>query len=179
MEIEKKYLVSRLPDDLNSYEHEEIEQAYLCDRPTLRIRRKGDRYIFTYKGRVMPVDADPGLTDSGPGDHGHESGSDQPDDRLCIADEVERPLTREAYEHLREKADGIIITKTRYRIPYNGYTIELDLFHGEHEGFVLAEVEFPTAGEALSFNPPDWFGEDVSGDVRYTNNYMSKKLLFS
>ena len=175
MEIEKKYLVNKLPDNIDSFPHEEIEQAYLCDRPTLRIRRRGDRYIFTYKGRVAPDSADTGLMDGGSGDHTYRSDCEKTNDRLCVADEVERPLTREAYEHLREKADGIVLTKTRYRIPYNGYTIELDLFHGEYEGFILAEVEFPTVEEGQSFTPPDWFGEDVSGDVRYTNNYMSKK----
>ena len=150
MEIEKKYLVKQLPENLALYEKDEIEQGYLCIKPTLRIRKKNDRYIFTYKGR--PEDA--------------------PEDVL-VADEVERPLTAEAYEKLREKTEGILIEKTRYRIPYRKYVIELDIFHGTYEGRMLAEVEFPDVEEAKAFEPPDWFGEDVSGDPQYTNAYMA------
>ena len=150
MEIEKKYLVKELPEDLQDYPHEEIEQGYLCTEPTLRIRRKGERYIFTYKGRPDENDTD-----------------------ICIADEVERPLTRQAYEKLREKTEGYLIEKTRYRIPYDKYVIELDVFNGTYEGRLLAEVEFPSVAEARAFQPPAWFGEDVSGDVRYTNSYMA------
>ena len=150
MEIEKKYLIKELPDGLDQFPCEEIEQGYLCDNPTLRIRRKGNRFVFTYKGRV------------------------ESEERLCVADEVERPLTREAYEHLRLKVDGILIEKTRYRIPFGDYEIELDVFHGIHNGLLLAEVEFPTVEEAKEFIPPEWFGEDVSGDVKYTNSYLSE-----
>ena len=53
MEIERKYLVAKLPDNLEQYEHLEIEQAYLCTSPTLRIRRMGDSYILTVKERIM------------------------------------------------------------------------------------------------------------------------------
>lgn len=152
MEIEKKYLVNQPPEDLSSYPSFELEQCYLCKSPTLRIRRKGDDYILTYKNRVKPA-------------NGNE--------KLCVSEETELPLTEESYEHLREKADGKIITKTRYYIPYMGYQIELDIFHGDYEGFYLAEVEFPTEEESVDFLPPEWFGEDVSGDFRYTNSYLS------
>ena len=53
MEIERKYLVRKLPEDIDQYEHYEIEQAYLCTSPTLRIRRMGDSYILTVKERVV------------------------------------------------------------------------------------------------------------------------------
>ena len=52
MEIERKYLVASLPDDLNRYPHVEIEQAYLCTSPTLRIRRMGDVHILTVKEKI-------------------------------------------------------------------------------------------------------------------------------
>lgn len=152
MEIEKKYLVNQLPEDLSSYPSFELEQCYLCKSPTLRVRKKGDAYILTYKNRVKPA-------------NGNE--------KLCVSEETELPLTKESYEHLREKADGKIITKTRYYIPYMGYRIELDIFHGDYEGFNLAEVEFQTEAESVDFLPPEWFGEDVSGDLRYTNSYLS------
>ena len=85
MEIEKKYLVSSLPDALQQYEAWEIEQCYLCIRPVLRIRKRNEDYILTYKNRTeKPANAN----------------------KLCVADELEVPLTKEAYEHLKKKADG-------------------------------------------------------------------------
>lgn len=150
MEIEKKYLVRDIPMDIDDYPHESIEQAYLCTDPTLRIRKKGRKFYFTYKARV-------------------KNASDQ----LNVADEIETEISFDAYEHLFKKADGVPVRKTRYRIPYEGYTIELDVFHGEREGFYLAEVEFPSVEEGERFVPPVWFGDDVSADIRYTNSYMA------
>ncbi len=150
MEIEKKYLVKYLPSDLDKYEGIEIEQAYLCQDPTLRIRRKGTKYIFTYKKRVPNTD-----------------------EKINVAEEIESELDFDSYMHLFKKADGIPIHKTRYVIPYDGYNIELDVFHGAREGFCLAEVEFMSVEDSLDFSPPEWFGEDVSGDIRYTNSYMA------
>lgn len=154
MEIEKKYLVKTLPENLSQYEKWEIEQCYLCAEPTIRIRKRNDDYILTYKSREIP-------------EQNHKK-------RLNVSKETEMPLNRDAYFHLREKADGRAITKTRYRIPYEKYTIELDIFHGALDGFCLAEVEFDTADESDFFSPPSWFGEDVSGDIRYTNRYLSE-----
>lgn len=147
MEIEKKFLVRQLPDDLEQYEHSQIEQGYLNEKPAIRIRKKGEEYWFTYKARVDAAGKDP----------------------VCVNREVELPLTKEAYEHLRTKIDGFLIEKTRYRIGCGQYVIELDVFHGTYEGMILAEVEFPTEQEAQAFVPPDWFGENVSGDYRYSN----------
>ncbi|MEE3467801.1 MAG: CYTH domain-containing protein [Eubacterium sp.] len=151
MEIEQKYLIHYLPDGLDRYEHEEIEQAYLCQKPAIRVRRKGGRYIFTYKNR-----------EQGTGD-----GS------VCVAEEIETEIDFDAYMHLFEKADGEPIRKTRYKIPYEKFTIELDIFHGKREGLILAEVEFESVEESKSFVKPDWFGENVSGDIRYSNSYMA------
>lgn len=155
MEIEKKYLVGQLPENLADYEKWEIEQCYLCPDPTIRIRKKNDSYILTYKNRQ-------GLEE------------EMEKERLNIAQEIEMPLTKAAYYHLKEKADGNCLQKTRYRIPYGSYCIELDIFHGEYDGFCLAEVEFPTVEAGRSFCPPAWFLEDVSNDIRYTNSYMAK-----
>ena len=86
---------------------------------------------------------------------------------------MEASLTKEAYEHLKEKADGICIIKTRYRIPFKKHMIELDFFHGDYNGFCLAEVEFSSIEDGRNFTPPNWFGKDVSGDIRYSNSYMA------
>lgn len=151
MEIEKKFLITQLPEDLTRYDVWEIEQCYLCTSPTIRIRRKNDSYILTYKNHV-PTEAS-----------------------LCVADEKELPLTAEAFEHLKEKCDGRPIIKTRYRIPYQQWIIELDVFHEDYEGFYLAEVEFSSLEESKTFQPPVWFGREVSGDYHYSNSYLSQK----
>ena len=88
--------------------------------------------------------------------------------------EVELPLTKEAYEHLREKVDGRVITKDRYLIPYEMWTIELDCFHGELEGMVLAEVEFSSVEEANHFQGPVWFKKEVTFEKEYHNSYLSQ-----
>lgn len=93
-----------------------------------------------------------------------------------MREEYNLPLNKTAYEHLLEKADGIVISKTRYILPEkDGLKIELDVFHGEHDGLILAEVEFPNEKMANSYCPPDWFGEDVTFSTKYHNSNLSKK----
>ena len=145
MEIEKKYLVSHIPDNLDEFHCRHIEQGYLSTNPVVRVRRDNDEYYLTYKGKGM-----------------------------MVREEYNLPLTKESYEHLLSKADGIIITKTRYEIPDgNNLIIELDVFEGEYKGLVLAEVEFATEEDAVSYTPPEWFGEDVSERAEFCNSYLS------
>ena len=91
-----------------------------------------------------------------------------------IREEYNLPLTADAYAHLREKADGKLITKRRYLIPLDPYTIELDVFSSPIPDLWLAEVEFPSEEAALAFDAPDWFGEDVTRDSKYHNSNLSK-----
>lgn len=170
MEIERKFLVKRMPE-LDNYTYRELEQGYLSTSPTVRVRREDDEYYLTYKSRST-------------------------DDISRV--EYNLPLTREAYEHLIKKADGNIITKRRYLIPLNedtggraltgdpdphakgsGLVVELDVFEPPFAPLVLAEVEFSSIEEADSFVKPDWLGEDVSSDRRYYNSYMSQQDLSS
>ncbi len=149
MEIERKYLIHSLPERLEQYESKQIEQGYLCTNPVVRIRRSNENYILTYKG-----------------------------EGLMVREEYNLPLTKEGYEHMCGKADGILIKKTRYLIPLTDrLTIELDVFSGELEGLLLAEVEFETEEEANSFIPPAWFGEDVTFSDKYHNSTLSKSGL--
>ena len=97
MEIEKKFKIKKLPDNLEQYEQKHIEQGYLCTNPVVRIRKSNDRYILTYKSLV--------------------SGSEDKNTDVRINNEVEVFLTKEGYEHLREKVDDNLIKKTRYIIP--------------------------------------------------------------
>ncbi len=148
MEIERKFLIDkdRLPSNLESYPHTVLEQAYLITEPVLRIRKKNDRYILTYKGQG-----------------------------LMVREEVEFPLPQNAYETLLSKADGNIISKTRYKIPEDNHlTIELDIFSGIFEGLYLAEVEFPDEVSALAYETPDWFGPEVTNETTFHNSTLSK-----
>ena len=147
MKIERKYLIDSLPEHLDDFPHKELEQAYLCTNPVVRVRREGEEYVLTYK-----------------------SGG------LMVREEYNLPLNQEAYEHLLKKAAGIVISKTRYILPEkDGLMIELDVFHGKHDGLILAEVEFPTKEAANAYCPPEWFGEDVTFSTKYHNSNLSKK----
>lgn len=149
MEIERKFLVGRLPEHLSNYTCHAIEQAYLCTDPVVRIRRQDEDYYLTYKGRGM-----------------------------MVREEYNLPLTREAYEHLKQKADGNLIAKKRYVIPIDGgLSIELDIFEPPFAPMVLAEVEFPDEETANAFLPPAWFQEEVTYDGRYHNSYLSTVAL--
>ena len=90
MEIERKFLIKKeqLPKDLANCSFHKIEQGYLCTDPVVRIRRQDDEYYLTYKSKG-----------------------------LLSREEYNLPLTQESYEHLKPKADGIVISKTRYLIP--------------------------------------------------------------
>lgn len=150
MEIERKYLIDRdkIPFHPANYPCRRIEQGYLCTKPVVRIRQDQEDYILTYKSKG-----------------------------LMAREEYNLPLTKNAYLHLREKADGRLITKDRYVIPLSPDSpllIELDFFHGDLEGLILAEVEFPNLLSAESFKAPDWFGEDVTHSSRFHNSNLSK-----
>ena len=134
MEIERKYLIETLPDNLNIVESRLLEQGYLCTEPVVRIRRDNDDFVLTYKSKG-----------------------------LMIREEHNLPLTEAAYKHLKEKVDGRLISKTRHVIPLdNDLFVELDIFHGDLEPLMLAEVEFPDEESAHTFVAPEWFGEDVT-----------------
>ena len=143
-EIERKYLVKQVPENLASYPFHEIEQGYLCTEPVVRIRRQDEDYYLTYKSKG-----------------------------LMIREEYNLPLTKDAYFHRREKIDGRLISKRRYLIPLDPYTIELDVFRSPKDDLILAEVEFPSEEEALHFTPPAWFGEDVTNSSLYHNSHLS------
>ena len=145
MEIERKFLVKGLLNDLEKYPKKHIEQAYICTDPAIRVRDTDGRYTLTVKGKGF-----------------------------LSREELNLPLGEEAYRSLREKAEGRTIKKTRHMIPYGGYTVELDIFEGDLAPLTVAEVEFPTEDEANAFTPPAWFGEEVTYDPRYTNAYLSK-----
>ena len=163
MEIERKFTIKQLPENLELYPSHRIEQAYLNTDPVVRVRRQDDEYYMTYKGSGM-----------------------------MAREEYNLPLNEEAYLHLLSKADGNIISKTRYLIPLEHprfaasgrkppkdytLTIELDVFDAPFAPLILAEVEFGSKTAAETFLPPDWFLEDVTYNAAYHNSYLSMRKL--
>ena len=153
MEIERKYKVKYLPENLDKYEKKKIIQGYLSVDPVVRIRKSNEKYILTYKSK---------------------EGIDVTDSQSCICNEIEMPLNEKSFYHLLEKCDGSIIEKTRYKIPLeNELVAELDIFESIYEGLIFVEVEFSSVDEIDKFIAPDWFGENVSGDKRFGNNFLA------
>ena len=150
LEIEKKYLIKNLPENLSEYECHILTQGYLNTTPVVRVRRENDEYYLTYKGKGM-----------------------------LSREEYNLPLTKEAFDHLLKKSDGNIITKSRYKIPYSSgektYTIELDIFDAPFSPLILAEVEFDSEEDANAFVSPEWFDKDVTFDPNYHNSNLSQK----
>ena len=83
--------------------------------------------------------------------------------------ELEWPIERPEFEAAWPYTDGRRIEKTRHRIPFGDHVIELDVFGGELDGLVIAEVEFASAEAMAAFHPPEWFGRELTDDGRYTN----------
>ena len=144
MEIERKYLLKRPPHSLSDYTCSKIQQAYLCTEPVIRIRKKDDNYILTYKSAG-----------------------------LMEREELEVPLTEASYHHLLKKCDGNIISKIRYYLPLDsGLTAEIDVFQHGFDGLIIAEVEFPDRDTADHFMAPMWLSNDVTQDARFQNSNL-------
>ncbi len=151
-EIERKWRVKTLPEDLERYETIEMEQAYLNISPTVRIRKENSDFCLTYKGKGEGIS--------------HT--------------EYNLPLDREAFYHMLPKCDGRIIKKTRYVIPLEGgLKAELDIFDEPFKPLMIVEVEFKSVEQAGAFIAPEWFGEDVSLDQRFKNAALAISEDFS
>ena len=146
-EIERKFLVRKLPDDLAAYPSTEISQGYLVstdDGLQVRLRKKRELCSLTYKRGLGQV-----------------------------REEREVALTAEQFATLWPATEGKRLVKTRYDIPLGDRVVEIDIYGGKHDGLVVAEVEFGDEASALDFQPPDWLGDDVTGDPRYSNQLLA------
>ena len=151
VEIERKFLIKSLPENLKQYPCHTMIQGYLNTSPVVRVRKEDNNYYLTYKG----------------------SG-------LLSREEYNLPLNEEAFQHLIQKADGNIISKKRYIIPYapanTPFTIELDVFDAPFAPLILAEVEFENEEVAASFTIPEWFDKEVTYNAEYHNSNLSQKI---
>lgn len=159
MEIERKFLVNKMPEALENYEKIEIEQGYISTKPTIRIRKANEKYILTVKSKV---------------------GSCKKKGYPIVNQESEIEITEKEYVHLKEKFISSFLKKTRYLIQLEaGLKAELDVFKDRLSGLIFAEVEFTSVEEANAFNKPDWLGKDVSNDKRYRNSEIIKLEKYS
>lgn len=147
VEIERKFLVNGDSwRNLVAGEGQPIYQGYICRNPqrTVRIRTYGKEGFLTIKtGRI--------------GISRHEFEYSIP------------------FEHAQQLLNCVcihpLIEKKRFRIPWRDFTIEVDEFNGENLGLIVAEVELPDVSTVLEI--PDWFGKEVSHDVRYRNSRLT------
>ena len=146
-EIERKFLVAGEFRHLATAEYK-ICQGYLASDPqrTVRVRIKGDKGYLTIKG----ASTDDGLS------------------RF----EWEKEIAVNEAEMLMKLCLPGAIEKTRYIVPFGGLTFEVDVFGGENKGLTMAEVEIDCPDRPVQL--PDWIGQEVTGDKRYYNSYLSQ-----
>lgn len=149
IEIERKFLVKNNSFKENAFTQNQIVQGYLSSVPerTVRVRIKGEKGFLTIKGASNKA----GLS------------------RF----EWEKEIPLDEAKNLLQLCEEGVINKTRFEIKSGNHTFEVDEFYDDNKDLVIAEIELNS--EADTFEKPDWLGEEVTGDVRYYNAYLSKK----
>jgi len=85
--------------------------------------------------------------------------------------EWEKEIPLEEAKALLKLCEKGVIEKTRYEVKSGNHIIEIDEFHGNNEGLIMAEIELKDENESIK--KPDWLGQEVTGDKRYYNSYLS------
>ena len=142
-EIERKFLVKQLPENLKQSRSFVIEQGYLATESAgrqVRLRKAGNSTSLTFK--------------VGRGSH---------------REEREIKLSQKQFAALWPGTTGRRLRKVRYEVPWEDLLIEVDIYRGRHAGLVVAEVEFPNSARCRRFKAPGWFGREVTREKRYSN----------
>jgi len=146
-EIERKFRLDLAPAWLSADDGEEIEQGYLAfdARSEVRLRRRGDELTLTVKRG-----------------------------RWESRDEFEVHLDRRLFDRLWAATAGRRLTKRRALVALgDDLQAEVDVYAGRLEGLVVVEVEFGAESASREFEPPPWFGEEVTGDQRFANRSLA------
>jgi CYTH domain-containing protein len=148
-EIERKFLVHSLDFIAEASHSQKIAQGYLNSAPerTVRIRIKDQKGFITIKGKS--------------------------DATGTTRFEWEKEIELYEAAALLNLCEIGVIDKTRYLIKKGNHTFEVDIFEGENEGLIVAEIELSDANE--NFEKPNWLAKEVTGDEKYYNAYLSKK----
>ncbi len=147
MEIERKFLVTELPPELDSVVGISIRQGYVAIEDSdfeLRFRQKDGSFYQTIK--------------QGSG---------------LVRQEYEIELTRDQFKSLWPLTESRRIQKVRYKLPLGDLICEVDIFGEPLKGLQLVEVEFDSVEQSNTFMPPDWFGNEVTEDRRYKNRQLA------
>ena len=148
IETERKFLVKDEGFKAQAVENHRIRQGYIAHDGgrTVRVRLWDEKGVLTIKGPAM-----------GAGVSRYE---------------WEKEISREEAEDLFILCKPGMVDKTRWIIPAGLRKFEVDEFHGENEGLVMAEIELGSEDEV--FERPSWLGEEVTGDKRYYNSYLAR-----
>lgn len=148
-EIERKFVVGDPPAGALDHPSLQIDQGYLVSdgETEVRLRRRDSTHFLTIK-------------------KGHGS----------VREETEVEITPEQFDRLWPQTEGWRVEKRRYLVPLDeGLTAEMDVYAAELEGLVTVEVEFGSEAAGRDFSPPGWFGDEVTGDVAYSNQQMARR----
>jgi CYTH domain-containing protein len=148
VEIERKFRPEREPEWIDGCEATRIEQGYLAIEGgggvEVRLRRRDGATLLTVK---------------------RGSGG--------IRTEEEIALEPEQFEALWPLTEGRRVEKVRYLVPSETGEIEVDVFERELAGMITVEMEFDSEAQSEAFDPPEWFGTEVTGDARYANETLA------
>ena len=147
MEIERKWVPERPPEWLEDHPAKRVEQGYVAlddAGAEVRVRRAGGKLTLTVKSA-------PGL----------------------VRVEEELALSPEQFDSLWALTEGRRVVKTRHDVPLDGLTAEVDVYEGDLDGLLTAEVEFDSEADSEAFDPPEWLGREVTGDKRYANRSLA------
>lgn len=147
IEIERKFIVKNYSFKNENHTKNKISQGYLNSHPerTVRIRLQNDQGYITVKGIS------------------NKSGTTRY--------EWEKEISLHEAQHMLTLCEKGVIIKTRYAIQYGLHTYEVDEFHGDNEGLIIAEIELNDENE--QFEKPSWLGDEVTGEKRYYNATLS------
>jgi CYTH domain-containing protein len=139
-------LVPERPRGLEGCRSERIEQGYLAAdaESEVRVRRIGTGRVLTAK---------------------RGTGRDRLEEEIEISDEQ--------FDALWPATEGRRVTKQRFYLPLDGLTAEVDVYRDQLDGLITAEVEFESPAESESFDPPCWFGDEITADRRYANQALA------
>ena len=142
--FERRFLVDDLPFDLNEYPFLDIEQGYLNTDPEIRVRRCNQKYTLTVKSCE-------GLEKN----------------------ENEQEILAASFKELFNNIRSNVILKRRYQVTYDNFDIIIDDYQGQFKGLRIAKVNFVNEIEALNFNKPKWFLEEVTNDSFYKSKTLA------
>lgn len=148
METERKFLVRNNAFLDEAFQAKRIVQGYICAdaERSVRIRISGEEGFLTIKSAT--------------------------NERGWSRYEFEQPIVLKEAEELMKLCLPGLIDKVRYYVKFGDHIWEVDVFHGENEGLIVAEIELNTEDDV--FEIPSWVAEEVSGDPKYYNSMLAR-----